>query len=266
LLNPDPSRRLTAEQALTHSWVTSFAAPTEHDLSGLRENFDPRARWRNAISAARVLSRFGNHKGANNHKDKSVVSSDDEDDDGGGGSTSWRATPKTDNNRPQQQLSPSSPSLPDDRVPRRGLAGLVAAGATRPVKTTPPPLPLPPSPMSFSDAIKKAKVAAAATAEADKVRDEGGQQAQATTSQPIKTQHVVPRRDNEKGGEAHVASERRAEGDEDEEEDEEVELRIPGSFDFENHDSGAARARAGAVDSFDAVGMLGNLWRRMQVR
>jgi hypothetical protein len=126
-----------------------------------------------------------------------VVSSDDEDDDGGGGSTSWRATPKTDNNRPQQQLSPSSP---DDRVPRRGLAGLVAAGATRPAKTTPPPLPLPPSPMSFSHAIKKAKVAAAATAEADKVRDEGGQQAQATTFQLSKTQHVVPRRDNEKGG------------------------------------------------------------------
>ena len=245
LLNPDPSRRLTAEQALTHEWVTSFAAPTEHDLSSLRENFDPRARWRNAISAARVLSRFGNHKGANNHKDKSVDSSDDEDDDGGGGSTSWRATPKTD--RRQQQLSPSSP---DDRVPRRGLAGLVAAGATRPTKTTPPPLPLPPSPMSFSDAIKKAKVAAAATAEADKVWDEGGT--------------AAARRDNEKGGEAHVASERRAEGDEDEEEDEEVELRMPGSFEFEDHDSGAARA--GIVDPFDAVDMLGNLWRRMQVR
>jgi hypothetical protein len=133
----------------------------------------------------------------------------------------------------------------------------VAAGATRPTKTTPPPLPLPPSTMSFSDAIKKAKVAAAATAEADKVRDEGGQQAQATTFQPSKTQHVVPRRDNEKGGGAHVASERRAE----EEEDEEVELRIPGSFDFENHDSGAARA--GTVDPFDVVGMLGNLSRRM---
>jgi len=68
------------------------------NLSGLRENIDPRARWRNAISAARVLSRFGNHKGANNHKDKSVVSSDDEDDDGGGGSTSWRAMPNTDYN------------------------------------------------------------------------------------------------------------------------------------------------------------------------
>ncbi len=59
---------------------------------------------------------------------------------------SWRATPNTDSNRQEQQLSPS---LPDDRVPRRGLAGLVAAGARRPTKTTPPPLPLPPSPMSF---------------------------------------------------------------------------------------------------------------------
>jgi hypothetical protein len=72
---------------------------------------------------------------------------------------------------------------------------------------------------------------------------------------PSKTQHVVPRRDNEKGGEAHVASERRAEGDEVEEEVEEVELRMPGSFDFENHDSGAARA--GTVDPLDTVGMLG---------
>ncbi len=96
------------------------------------------------------------------------------------------------------------------------------------------------------------------------MRDEGGQQAQATTFQPSKTQHVVPRRDNEKGGEAHVASERRAEGDEDEEEDEEDELRMPGSFEFEDHDSGAARA--GTVDPFDGVGMLGNLWLRMQVR
>jgi len=259
LLSPDPSRRLTAEQALTHSWVTSFAAPTEHDLSGLLENFDLCARWRNTISAARVLSRFGNHKGANNHKDKSVVSSDDDDDDGGRGSTSWRAMPKTD--RPQQQLSPSSP---DDRVPRCGLAGLVAAGSTRPTKTTPPPLPLPLSPMSFPDAIKKAKVAATATAEANKVRDEGGQQAQATTFQPSKTQHVVPRRDNENGGSAHVASERRAEGEEVEEEVEEVEVRMPGSFEFEDHNTGAAHA--GTVDPFDAVGMLGNLWRRMQVR
>jgi len=36
LLIPDSSRSLTTEQALTHSWLTSFAAPTEvteHDRS-----------------------------------------------------------------------------------------------------------------------------------------------------------------------------------------------------------------------------------------
>ena len=95
------------------------------------------------------------------------------------------------------------------------------------------------------------------------MRDEGGQHAQATTFQPSKTQHVVPQRDNEKGGEAHVAFERRAERDEDGEEGEEAELRMPGSFEFEGHDSGAARA--GTVDPFDAVSMLGNLWRHMQL-
>jgi hypothetical protein len=74
------------------------ASQHRRNTTGLRENFDPRARWRNAVSAARVLSRFGNHNGANKHKDKPVVSSDNEDDDGGGGSTSRRATPKTDDN------------------------------------------------------------------------------------------------------------------------------------------------------------------------
>ena len=45
--------------------LTSFAAPTEHDLSALREKFDPRARWRSAI--ARALSRFASYKGADHH-------------------------------------------------------------------------------------------------------------------------------------------------------------------------------------------------------
>ena len=122
LLIPGPSRRRTAEQPLAHSWVTSFAVPIGHDLSGLGETFDSpsRARWRNAISAARVLTRFGNHKGTNNHKDKSVVSSDDED-DGGGRRVDVVAC---DAIHGQRQLSPSSPN---DRVPRRGLTGFVAA-------------------------------------------------------------------------------------------------------------------------------------------
>ena len=48
-----------------------------------------------------------------------------------------------------------------------------------------------------------------------------------------------------------------------------VELRMPGCFDFGFADPGGAAREtpgAGTVDPFDAVGMLGNLWRRMQVR
>jgi len=43
---------------------------------------------------------------------------------------------------------------------------------------------------------------------------------------------------------------------------------MPGSFDFGDQGGGAGRETpgAGTVDPFDAVGMLANLWRRMQVR
>jgi calcium/calmodulin-dependent protein kinase I len=228
LLNPDPARRLTAEQALAHTWLTSFATPTEHDLSGLRENFDPRARWRSAISAARALSRIANHDGANRHNDRLAMSSDEEDE---GGPTSWRGTPGSDTKRQpqsqqqqqQQQQQHLSPPSPDDRAPRRGLAGLARTGAS-PSSSS--------SPMSFSEAINKAKT----SAEAEKNGDTPRAQANPTAFEPRKM--------------------------------EEVELRIPGSFSFENVGGGAAQAAgdAGTADAIDAVGLLGNLWRRMQLR
>jgi len=60
LLNPDPSQRPTAQQALNSHWLTTHKASTEHDvISGLRDNFDPRKRWRSAIMSARVINRFG---------------------------------------------------------------------------------------------------------------------------------------------------------------------------------------------------------------
>jgi calcium/calmodulin-dependent protein kinase I len=95
LPNPDPTRRLKTEQALAHPWLTTFTSPTEHDLSGLRENFDPRARWRNAIGAARVLSRFSNENGAGANKDKLSISDDEDDADNGTTKTSLRATPNS---------------------------------------------------------------------------------------------------------------------------------------------------------------------------
>lgn len=40
-------------------WLTTHEASTEHDLgAGLRENFNPRARWRAAIGAVRAAGRF----------------------------------------------------------------------------------------------------------------------------------------------------------------------------------------------------------------
>ena len=41
-LNPNTTRCITADQALSYTWPTSFAAPTEHGLFDLHENFDPR--------------------------------------------------------------------------------------------------------------------------------------------------------------------------------------------------------------------------------
>ncbi|KAG1898682.1 kinase-like domain-containing protein [Suillus fuscotomentosus] len=59
LLNPHPSQRPTAQQALNNHWLTTHKASTEHDvISGLRENFDARKRWRTAIMSARIINRF----------------------------------------------------------------------------------------------------------------------------------------------------------------------------------------------------------------
>ncbi|KAF4607579.1 hypothetical protein EYR38_001651 [Pleurotus pulmonarius] len=59
LLNPDPKERPTAAAALQDPWLTTHEPSTEHDLStGLRDHFDPKARWRSAITSARAISRL----------------------------------------------------------------------------------------------------------------------------------------------------------------------------------------------------------------
>ncbi|GBE78531.1 Pkinase-domain-containing protein [Sparassis crispa] len=83
LLKPDPAARPTAEEALRDHWLTTHEPSTEHDLSGLRTNFNPRARWRAAINSARALHRFGSSGsrassgGWKSHG--SMIDSDDED-------------------------------------------------------------------------------------------------------------------------------------------------------------------------------------------
>ncbi|UZJ56735.1 hypothetical protein CBS101457_006055 [Exobasidium rhododendri] len=55
----DPAKRITADEAMKHKWLTEYRAETDssHDLSvGLRENY--RARWKTAINAVRASTKF----------------------------------------------------------------------------------------------------------------------------------------------------------------------------------------------------------------
>jgi len=91
----------TAEGALPHTWLTSFATLTEHDLCSLRENFNLRACWRNVIGVVRALFRFAKSNGArNNKKDRLTLSADEEEEEGNGSSLpSLGATPEPDSKK-----------------------------------------------------------------------------------------------------------------------------------------------------------------------
>ncbi|KAL1746139.1 kinase-like domain-containing protein [Schizophyllum fasciatum] len=59
LLSPDPKLRPTAVDALHDKWLTGHAPDAEHDLSeGLRAHFNPRKRWKSAMSSVRALRRL----------------------------------------------------------------------------------------------------------------------------------------------------------------------------------------------------------------
>lgn len=136
MLDPDPARRLTAEQALAHTWLTAHAPSTEHDLSGLRENFDPRARWRNAIGAARVISRL-----TNGSRSRSLSrSSDDDDDEGGGNGPEARPT----------HLSVPSPS--ESRRSLRGSGTTMTTASSSSSSLLPSPSPPPSDPVETGNA------------------------------------------------------------------------------------------------------------------
>ena len=80
--------------------MTTHQASTEHDLSGLRDNFNPRARWRAAIAGARALHRFGSHGSRTSTSSKSsggwkTTEPDiDSDDDSDGEHVDLEAIPK----------------------------------------------------------------------------------------------------------------------------------------------------------------------------
>ncbi|KAF9781001.1 Pkinase-domain-containing protein [Thelephora terrestris] len=87
LLIPNPIYRPTAAAALIDHWLTIHTPSTETDLPGLRDNFNPRARWRSAINSTRALVRLhaglnaAKNNGANGSIRPEIPSDDDEDDD-----------------------------------------------------------------------------------------------------------------------------------------------------------------------------------------
>ena len=126
-LHPEPTRRFTAEQTLSHTWLTSFATPTKHDPCGPARTLIPglagitRSTWR-------TLLQFVKSNGANNNKkDQLALSSDDGDEhrSSRGPPPSWHTTSGSDTKRRQQHLS--LPSL-EGRTPWSGLVGLMAKG------------------------------------------------------------------------------------------------------------------------------------------
>ncbi|KAI3601465.1 calcium calmodulin-dependent protein [Moniliophthora roreri] len=99
LLNPDPAKRPTAAETFNDPWLTppTSTPDPEQDIdisAGLREHFDPRARWRSAIAGARALHRLssrssgGSSGGWKKDKDgqgpgsESATTDEDDDDEG----------------------------------------------------------------------------------------------------------------------------------------------------------------------------------------
>jgi calcium/calmodulin-dependent protein kinase I len=144
LLNPDPTKRLTASEALTHPWLTTTPSPStsQPDLSGLRENFDPRARWRNAIGAARAITRMG---GLAQRSRSKLVSSDDDDDGEEGDTTSLKVpspkalrTSSSSSSSIAMAISPSQPEKPEPQLqpPKAADAPLPTPAPKTPVRAT----------------------------------------------------------------------------------------------------------------------------------
>lgn len=120
LVTADPSKRLTADEALQHPWLTSHTPSTEHDLTGLREHFNPRARWKAAIAGARALHRFGSHGSRTSTSSKSS----------GGWRTMGDTDDDDDDSDEEQELDPES-------VPG-GAVGQTELPSPHHIKVTPP--------------------------------------------------------------------------------------------------------------------------------
>lgn len=58
-MNPDPTKRPTAKEALQHQWLTDHKPDGDVDLSaGLRENWNPKQKFKTAVRKVMAANRF----------------------------------------------------------------------------------------------------------------------------------------------------------------------------------------------------------------
>ncbi|KAJ3780767.1 CAMK/CAMK1 protein kinase [Lentinula aff. detonsa] len=93
LLNPDPTHRPSAAEASQDPWLTTHEPSEEHDLSeGLRDHFDPRSKWRNAIAGARALHRLASIGAAARTQSQTSIGAESTNSDASADSGGWKSS------------------------------------------------------------------------------------------------------------------------------------------------------------------------------
>ncbi|KAL1717770.1 kinase-like domain-containing protein [Schizophyllum commune] len=150
LLNPNPKLRPTAVEALHDKWLTGLQPDAEHDLSeGLRAHFNPRKRWKSAMSSVRALRRL--NSGASSKSASSggwrgddLDSDSDEEPRLGGGSANGEKEDALDRiHENHATVAVMTPEETDHEVELQraklgGAAGDTTAIPSRPKDSTPP--------------------------------------------------------------------------------------------------------------------------------
>ncbi|TFK70883.1 Pkinase-domain-containing protein [Pluteus cervinus] len=216
-LRSDPSERLSSAQGLAHPWISGRPSVTaEHDIStGLRENFNPRARWKSLVTSARVMNRFGQIKAKKSPSEELFGDDSDEQDTAtlvGVDATSAVVTP-------DQGQSAKKALIPE-----------AGAGAGQPPRSVPDPVRLPSStPASTSRHAQSKPLSASPPADQQLFEEPQSisQEQHSSASAAHHNQHSGP--PSHGNGKRPLYHRQQRHGDEEE-------PRFPGSFDMAEED------------------------------
>ncbi|KAG6816523.1 hypothetical protein H0H93_007991 [Arthromyces matolae] len=256
LLHPDPAKRPTAEEASNDRWLAGFHPEGEHDLSdGLRDHFDPRARWKAAIASARVLSRLGSIASRNSTLSSNsggwIDSDDEQDEDEGAGAGSEKVKSKTPPSGSGSDLAGSgSPKFERDHTASSTNGEEKERKQTR---------------KNSKDLLGVSSLMS--VAEEVRSRSQGASSLDNRPPTPVFDDRTQAASDSNSNSTAEnpgskPRSKVKSEEDEDEDEDERELLRMPGSFDFSNsanHHGPGAGPGPGAGGGESWIDMLRNL-------